>query len=253
MTISEARTRILDFIRDYAGRSGVVVGLSGGLDSAVTAALCAEALGAAAVDTVALPYRTSDPSSLEDARRIAEHIGTRLESFDISKAVDAVVEIRGGTDRLRLGNIAARVRMIMLYDISAERGKMVAGTGNRTESLLGYTTIWGDMACAFAPIGGLLKTQERRLAAEIGLPKWIIEKTPTADLWKDQTDEGEMGITYEIADKLLHAIHDLGKTPEALIEEGFSERAIEIVVERTKKNEFKRRMPATIELFGLPV
>ena len=253
MNISEARARILDFIRDYTDGSGVVVGLSGGLDSAVTAVLCADALGTDAVDTIALPYRTSDPSSLEDARRIAGHIGTRLEPFDISRAVDAVVEIRGGTDRLRLGNIAARVRMIMLYDISAERGRMVAGTGNRTESLLGYTTMWGDMACAFAPIGGLLKTQERRLAAEIGLPKWIIEKTPTADLWDDQTDEGEMGITYETADKILHSIYDLGKTTEALIEEGFQKNAIAIVIEMAKKNEFKRRMPATLELPGLPV
>jgi NAD+ synthase len=257
MDIKEARVKIVDFIADYIERSrasnGVVVGLSGGLDSAVTAALCVEALGVDRVKTISLPYRLSDPSSLEDARAIAQHIGTGLQSCDISDSVDAISAARNGSDRIRLGNICARVRMIFLYDISAELSMLVAGTGNRTESFLGYTTLWGDMACAFTPIGGLLKTQERHLAAEIGLPKWIIEKTPTADLWKDQTDEGEMGIAYEAADKILHAMFDMDMTPDALVAEGFSKESIELVIERVEKYNFKRRMPAFPWISGLPI
>jgi len=246
MGIKDIKTTIVEFIRDYIAKyssDGAILGLSGGLDSSVVAALAVEALGSEKVDAIALPYRTSNPSSLHDAYRIADFIGLDLKIIDITSAVDAVVENRQNIDQLRLGNICARMRMIYLYDISAESGKLVLGTGNRTEKLLGYFTLWGDSACAIAPLGDLYKTQERKLAEHIGLPDWIISKTPTADLWRGQTDEDEMGITYETADKILRAMFDENRTHDELIETGFEEKNIDLVITKYRSNQFKRTMP----------
>lgn len=256
MDIGEAARNITRFIEDYVeniGSSGVVIGLSGGLDSALTAFLCVDVLGGNRVDVVFLPCGSSDSSSLTDARKIAGLLGLELEILDISDAIDAIEQNRRGLDRLRYGNIAARLRMIYLYDISAERGKLVAGTGNRTERLLGYTTLWGDMACAFTPLGGLFKTQERSLSRRLGLPEWIIGKAPTADLWSGQTDEGELGIDYETADRILYALFDLHKTAGELEKQGFDAGDIELILRLFGQNEFKRRMPAFPELPGLPL
>ncbi len=254
MKIEEARRLIVDFIGDYirgSSTDGVVIGFSGGLDSSVTAALAVEALGTDKVRAVSLPYCESDPCSLRDAKKIAEHLGLKLEIIDITSAVDAVVEKRASISKIRLGNVCARTRMIYLYDFSAEKNLLVMGTGNRTERLLGYFTLWGDAACAFTPLGDLLKTQERELAKIIGLPDWIITKTPTADLWKDQTDEGELGITYDQADKIIHAIFDLGISPEEAIRSGFKRERVELVINKYNSSEFKRRLPAYPELPGL--
>lgn len=253
MNIIEARKIIVDFISGYSCScgDGVVIGLSGGLDSAVCATLCVEALGKNSVDLIALPYKTSHPKSLDDAKKIAKHIGKNLEIFDITQAVDSILSLRKMDDRVRIGNICARMRMIYLYDISAERNKIVVGTGNRTERLLGYATMWGDMACAIAPIGGLYKTQVRKLARSIGLPEWIIEKKPTADLWKGQTDESEMGITYELADKILYAKFEENKNREALLSDGFPESAVALVFRRYNSSHFKRRMPKFPKIEGL--
>ncbi len=256
MDCYEVRREIIGFIRSYLAETpckGVVIGLSGGLDSAVVAALCIEAAGAEAVDLVAMPYRSSDGSSLEDARRIARHLDRPLEVIDISPPVDSLAETLGSLTNLRLGNMLARMRMIILYDLSASRGRLVVGTGNLSEALLGYSTLWGDTACAFTPIGGLYKTQERKLASVLGLPQWIIEKTPTADLWKGQTDEGEMGISYETADKILFNINERGLSPEELESLGISAKDIKIVLERVKRSEFKRRMPVYPTFEGLPL
>ncbi len=254
MRIEKAREIIVDFIAEYidsAGSDGAVIGLSGGLDSAVSAALAVEAIGSDRVFAVALPYRISDPRSLEDAQKIADHLGLDLETVDISPAVDAVAQSRSNLSKLRLGNICARMRMIYLYDISAERNLLVVGTGNRTERILGYSTLWGDSACAFSPIGDLLKTQERELARFIGLPEWVIEKTPTADLWQGQTDEGEMGITYAEADQIIFARFDQGKSPEQLADAGFDKSKVELVLRKYEWSEFKRKPPAFPELPGL--
>jgi len=257
VNISEARNIIVQFIADYVGNSGadgLVVGLSGGLDSSVSAALAVEAIGAERILAVILPCGSTDPKSVEDAKKIAKHLGLEFVIYDIVEAVDVIASACDATDnRIRYGNIAARVRMIHLYDISAELNRLVLGTGNRTEALLGYTTLWGDMACAFTPLGGLLKTQERRLAEEIGLPKWIIEKAPSAGLWRGQTDEGELGITYEMADKILYAIFDLNKIPNELVAEGFPQESVELVLRLYQKSSFKRRMPVYPELQGLPL
>ena len=254
MKISEAHRSIVDFIAEYLASSsakGVVMGLSGGLDSSVVAGLAVEALGAEKIHVVAMPYCHSNPSSLEDAHKIAHHLGLNLEIQEITPAVDAIASSRSSISNLRLGNICARVRMIYLYDISAERNLLVVGTGNRTERIMGYFTMWGDAACAFTPLGGLLKTQERELARHMGLPEWIIAKTPTADLWKDQTDEGEMGITYAEADRIIHALFDEGTDPEELIAKVFEPANIDLVISRYESSDFKRKPPAFPELPGL--
>ena len=254
--IDEAREKIERFIREYireSGASGVLVGLSGGLDSSVTAALCVSALGEDAVTALSLPYRRSDPASLTDAGKIADYLRLNLEIIDISPAVDAVLDSCCEPDKIRIGNVAARIRMVYLYDLSAERDLMVAGTGNRTEALLGYSTLWGDMACAFTPLGGLFKTQERKLAAALGLPQWIIEKTPTADLWPGQTDEGELGLSYEEADRILFALFDEGKSAGEIISAGFSRDTVERVLSLYERSHFKRRMPEYPEVSGLPL
>jgi len=254
MKIETARKIIVDFIEEYIREScseGAVIGLSGGLDSSVSAALAVEAIGAERVSAVALPYCLSDPRSLADAEKIAVHLGLELEVLDIAPAVDAVVQCRDEVSKLRLGNICARMRMIYLYDISAERNMLVIGTGNRTERILGYSTLWGDSACAFSPIGDLLKTQERELARLIGLPEWVIEKTPTADLWQGQTDEGELGITYDEADRIIFAHFDQSKTREQLAEEDFDPSKVDLVLRKYEWSEFKRKPPAFPELPGL--
>ncbi|MGC9315087.1 MAG: NAD+ synthase [bacterium] len=254
MKIEKAREIIVDFIAEYidsAGSDGAVIGLSGGLDSSVAAGLTMEAIGADRVCAVALPYRISDPRSLEDAQKIANHLHLDLETVDISPSVDAVAQDRPNLSKLRLGNICARMRMIYLYDISADRNLLVVGTGNRTERILGYSTLWGDSACAFTPIGGLLKTQEREMARLIGLPGWVIEKTPTADLWQGQTDEGELGITYAEADRIIFAHFDQGKSPEQLAEEGFDKSKVDLVLRKYEWSEFKRKPPAFPDLPGL--
>ncbi|MCK5832054.1 NAD+ synthase [bacterium] len=256
MNWNSVKENIVSWIRQYIAESksgGVVLGLSGGLDSAVTAALSVEALGADSVDMIALPYRVSDPSSLDDARKISEHLGGKLEVFNISAPVDDMIKLMGGIDELQLGNITARMRMIVLYNLSAKRCRLVAGTGNRTESYLGYSTLWGDMACAFTPIGGLFKTQERKLARELGLPEWIITKTPTADLWHGQTDEGELGITYEIADKILFAHIEKSVDRAELLQMGFSSDEIDLVLDRIIKYNYKRRMPVFPSIKRLPL
>lgn len=238
--------KIVAFIRERmqtAGRSRLVVGLSGGLDSATSAYLAVRALGREALTAFLLPYKTTNPSSIEDALLVAGGLGIEHETIDITPMVDAYFDRFPHADRKRRGNFMARTRMAVLYDQSAARDALVLGTGNRTEALLGYTTLWGDMACAFTPIGGLYKIQVRQLAAHLGVPSRVIEKPPSADLWQGQTDEGEMGVTYEDADRILHAIFDLGKDDGALAAEGFDLPLVERVRRMVDASAFKRRMP----------
>ena len=238
--------KIVAFIRERmeeSGKSRLVVGLSGGLDSATSAYLGVRALGRDALTAFLLPYRTTSPSSVEDALLVAGELAVEHETIDITPMVDAYFERFPEADRKRRGNFMARTRMAVLYDQSAARDALVLGTGNRTEALLGYTTLWGDMACAFTPIGGLYKTQVRRLAAHLGVPARVIAKPPSADLWEGQTDEGEMGLTYEEADRLLHHMIDLGHGDEALEAEGFDPSLIARVRGMVEASAFKRRMP----------
>ncbi len=243
--------RILDFIRarmEEAGRSSLVVGLSGGLDSAVSAYLAVRALGSGSLTAFLLPYRTTDPQSIDDALLAASELGIAHETIDITPMVDAYFDRFPEADRKRRGNYMARTRMAVLYDQSAARDALVLGTGNRTEALLGYTTLWGDMACAFTPLGGLYKTQVRLLAAHLGVPPRIVSKPPSADLWQGQTDEGEMGLTYEEVDRLLYNLIDLGRSDGELEAVGFNPDFTAKVRGMVASSSFKRRMPPCCEL-----
>lgn len=236
---------LVQFIRRQAkgcGFSRMVVGLSGGLDSSVSCYLGVQALGSESVIAFIMPYRTSDPQGKADARQVAEWLGIQYQEIDITPQIDAYFAEFPEADRIRQGNKMARERMSILYDQAQASQALVLGTGNRTEALLGYTTLWGDMACSLNPLGGLYKTQVRQLAREVGVPRQIIEKAPSADLWVNQTDEGELGFTYEQVDCLLHAMIDLRWRKEEL-EQEFGPEFVSRVRQIIRRSAFKRRMP----------
>lgn len=204
---TELAIRILTgFIRTEITRGGfsrAVIAVSGGVDSAVSCYLTAQALGPENVLALRLPYKTSSPDSLEHAQMVIDHLGVQSLTIPITEMVDAYLKLAAGASRIRQGNVMARMRMIVLYDQSEAFKGLVVGTGNKTEILLGYTTLYGDSACALNPLGDLYKTQVRQLAAALGVPQVIIDKAPSADLWVNQTDEGELGFTYAEVDQLL--------------------------------------------------
>ncbi len=246
-----AITRCTAFIGDTlaaTGHDGVVVGLSGGIDSAVSAALAVRALTAAQVLGVKLPYATSSPDSLADADAVARNLGIATERVDITAMVDAYLETAGAADTLRRGNVMARVRMTVLYDLSARDRRLVLGTGNRTEDLLGYTTHHGDNASALNPIGQLYKTEIRMLAAQLGLPAALLVKVPSADLWVGQADEDELGFTYAEADRLLHFLIDERLGPRQIEALGFSRGLIDTIAAKVAAMAFKRS-PTPVAVF----
>lgn len=201
-----ARRILTGFIRTEITRTGItraVLGLSGGLDSALACYLAAEALGPENVLAIRMPYKTSSQESLDHAQLVVEATGVQSLTIEITPMVEPLFQLYPEITSLRKGNIMARQRMIVLYDQSAVFNGLVVGTGNKTEILLGYTTLYGDAACALNPLGDLYKTQVRQLSSALGVPEVIVEKPPTADLWAGQTDEGELGFTYAEADKLL--------------------------------------------------
>ena len=240
------RKVLVDFLRDEihnAGFSTGVLGLSGGVDSAVAAFLAAEALGREHVVAVLMPYRTSSPQSRSDAERVVQHLGLRSEVVDITAMVDAYVGAAAVADNVRAGNVMARQRMVVLYDISSRERALVIGTSNKTELLLGYGTLFGDMACALNPLGDLYKSQIWQLAEALGVPQEIIEKPPSADLWEGQTDEGEMGLSYATADQLLYQMVDERRTDAELLAMGFEDALIGRVKRMVARSQFKRRPP----------
>lgn len=246
-----ARRILTGFIRSEITRMGfsrAVIGLSGGIDSAVSCFLAAEALGGQNVLAVRMPYRTSSPDSLEDAQRVIDATGVQSLTVEITPMVEPLFQRFPDMDNMRRGNIMARQRMIILYDQSAAFGGLVVGTGNKTEILLGYTTLYGDSACAINPIGDLYKTQLRQLAEALGVPESIRRKAPSADLWAGQTDEGELGYTYAEVDQLLYLLVDQRYTPQECIEAGFEAAFVHKVVERMRRNQFKRILPPIAKL-----
>ena len=239
------RNRVAD-----AGLSGVVVGVSGGVDSAVGTYLAVSALGPESVTGLLLPFRTSRPDSKEDALLVINDLGIRHEDIPITPMVEAYETTAGELDDIRLGNVCARARMIVLFDRSKEHDALVMGTGNKTEALLGYATVFGDMACSINPLGDLYKAQVYQLAEALGVPGKIIEKAPTADLWPGQTDEGEMGITYLEADRYFYYLVEKGKKPTELVAMGFDPAFQRKVLERVNRNLFKRELPIIAKLSG---
>lgn len=244
---TELATRILTgFIRDSitkAGMSRAVVGLSGGIDSAVSAYLSARALGAENVLAVRMPYKTSSADSLHDAEAVIEDLGLAHITLPITDMADPLIRRFPKMSRLRQGNIMARMRMIALYDQSVAWGGLVMGTSNKTEFLLGYSTIYGDSGVALHPIADLYKVQVRQLARHLGVPDSIIDKAPSADLWVGQTDEDELGFRYDDADQVLFLLVDERYTVDEVAEEGFDRGFAVDIWERVKANHYKRTMP----------
>lgn len=241
---------ITGFIRAQLEQTGfghLVVGLSGGVDSATVAYLAARAIGADNLLAVRMPYRSSSPDSEADALRVVAALGCRSERVDITPMVDPMLALVSGPDqaalRVRRGNVMARQRMIVLYDRSAAFEALVAGTSNKTEALLGYGTLFGDMAAAIAPIGDLYKSQLRAVAEALGVPGEILAKPPSADLWPGQTDEGELGATYDDLDRILFALVDRRWSEERCVTAGLDAGLVAWVVRRVAMNEFKRQVP----------
>ncbi|MFH2039679.1 MAG: NAD+ synthase [Chloroflexota bacterium] len=240
------RNILVRFIHSEITRTGyqrAVINLSGGIDSAVSCVLASEALGPENVLAIRLPYKTSSPDSLEHAQLLIDQLGIQSITIPISNMVDPLIGRFPEMTKTRKGNIMARVRMIIAYDQSEEFHGLVVGTGNKTEILLGYTTLFGDSACALNPIGDLYKTQVRQLARDLHIPQVIIDKPPSADLWQGQTDESELGFTYEKVDQLLYLLVDQRYQISDCIQEGFEEEFIKAVTDRVQLYQFKRTQP----------
>lgn len=247
----EVRKHLTDFVSTYITSTAYprgVLGLSGGLDSAVACYLAAEALGAENVLAVRMPYKTSSPDSLEHAQIVIEALGVEWLDVPITEMIDPLFARFPDAGKVRRGNAMARARMIVLYDQSEAFGGLVVGTSNKSEILLGYTTIYGDSACAVNPLGDLYKTQVRQLGRELGIHPAILEKPASADLWKGQTDEGDLGFTYGEVDRLLYLLEDQGYSRQECVQAGFEQAFVDEVVGHMRANQFKRRMPAVAKI-----
>lgn len=246
-----AREILTGFIKSEITRIGMsraIVNLSGGLDSALSCALAVEALGRENVVALRLPYRASSPDSLEHAQLLIDRLGIQSKTFEITEMTEPLFRLDPEISKLRKGNIMARARMIVLYDQSEVFKALPVGTSNKTEILLGYSTIYGDSASAINPLGDLYKTQVRQLARAMDIPAPIIEKPPSADLWENQTDEGELGFTYESVDKLLYLLVDQRYSPREAVEAGFDGKFVNLVITRVRRNQFKRMQPPIAKL-----
>ena len=246
---------IVAFIRSQlaqAGFSRLVVGLSGGVDSATVAYLAAKAVGPDNLLAVRMPFRTSSASSDIDALRVVDALGCQTELVEITPMVEPMLSLISAGDETQLnvrrGNVMARQRMIVLYDRSVAFDALVIGTSNKTEALLGYGTLHGDMAAALAPIGDLYKTQLRAVATELGVPDEILDKPPSADLWPGQTDEGELGRSYDALDRALFALVDRRWTVDRCVTAGLPRDLVEWVAQRVARTEFKRQLPPVAKL-----
>ncbi|HEX2987838.1 MAG TPA: NAD+ synthase [Chloroflexota bacterium] len=242
----QAIAQLTEFIQKEvkaAGRQRAVLGMSGGIDSALVAHLATRALGPANVVGILLPFRTSSHESLLHAQMEIQKLGILHKTIEITPIAEALFHQIPSMDKRRMGNAMARLRMVVLYDQSEENDALVIGTSNRTETLLGYGTLHGDMAWGFNPIGCLYKTQVRQLAREIGVDPAIVGKTPTADLWAGQTDEGEIGVSYDVIDRVLYLMVDRGMSRADVVALGYAPEAVDRVAGLVAGSEFKRRTP----------
>jgi NAD+ synthase len=242
---------LVRFLREELASFGFskgLLGLSGGVDSAVSAALAARALGPENTLAVLMPYRTSNPDSEAHARLVADSLGVETRRVDISAMVDGYVEEERVVDPRRRGNVMARARMIVLYDLSVDWGGLVIGTSNKTELLLGYSTQFGDSASAVNPLGDLYKHQVFQLARHLELPREVIEKPPSADLVEGQTDEADLGFSYAVADEVLYRLIDERYSAEELVAEGFDRGLVQGLARRVVANQYKRLPPVIAKL-----
>jgi NAD+ synthase len=240
-------TRILTaFIKEELAKFGFkkgILGLSGGLDSTVCAYLAARALGPKNVLGLIMPYGTSFGVDVQDARQAATRLKVRHKIIDVAPMVDAYFERHPTENRLLRGNKIARERMSILYDYSAREKALILGTSNKTELLIGYGTLHGDLASAINPLGDLYKSQVRQMARFLEVPAKILNKPPTAGLWTGQTDEGEIGMTYPEMDEMLVHLVDERQSKEELLAHGFRKEKIERIMSLIKHSEFKRKLP----------
>lgn len=235
---------LIEFLRDEIFKIGfnrAVVGLSGGIDSSLVAYLLKEALGKDNVCAILMPYKSSSKESISDALKVIDNLGINYKTIDITNMADAY--IGDNFDKLRVGNVLARLRMIILFDQSYDFRSLVVGTSNKTELLLGYGTWYGDMASSLNPIGDLYKTQVRILSKYMNVPESVINKKPTADLWVGQSDEEELGFSYDEADLILYHLFDKRLSIDDVINLGFPEKIVRGIFERVRKNQFKRLPP----------
>lgn len=244
--LEKVHNELVKFLKENFQKSGfkkAVLGLSGGIDSALVAYLLRDALGKENVYAIMMPYKTSNKNSLLHAELVVKDLGINSKVVEITDMIDAYFKNEENPSSLRKGNKMARERMSILFDNSSKENALVVGTSNKTEIFLGYSTQFGDSACALNPIGDLYKTNIWDLARYLKVPQEIIDKKPSADLWEGQTDEEEMGITYLEADKILFRLIEENKTAEEIISEGFDKGLIENILKRISRSEYKRRMP----------
>lgn len=253
LDLEKTRDMLVNFLRDEVHKIGfkkVILGLSGGIDSALVAFLAAEAFGAENVYTVMMPYKTSSKESVEHAELVVKATGIHTKKVEITPIVDPYFAMNEDMSSLRKGNMMARTRMNVLFDNSAKEGALVLGTSNRTEILLGYSTQFGDSASAINPIGDLYKAQVWALSEFMGVPKEVIDKKPSADLWEGQTDEQELGFSYRMADEILYYLTDERMRPEEVAALGYDENIIKSVIRRMKTAQYKRKLPVIANVSG---
>ncbi len=241
-----AREILVGFVKSEITRAGfsrAVVALSGGIDSALSCVLAVQALGPENVLAVRMPYKASSRDSLDHAQLLIDQLGVQSRTIEITDMVEPLINLDPEMSKVRKGNLMARARMIVIYDQSEDFKGLVVGTSNKTEILLGYSTLYGDSASAINPIGDLYKTQLRQLSRALNIPEPIIGKPPSADLWAGQTDETELGFTYEDVDRLLYLLVDQRYMPQEAIEAGFDEKFVNTVVARIRRFQFKRMPP----------
>ncbi len=246
LNLKEVHNELVEFLRENfkkAGFSKAVLGLSGGIDSALVAYLLRDALGKENVLAIMMPYKSSNPDSLNHAKLVIEDLKINAKTIEITDMIDAYFKNEKEATSLRMGNKMARERMSILFDYSSKENALVVGTSNKTEIYLGYSTQFGDSACALNPIGDLYKTNIWDLSRYLKIPNELIEKKPSADLWEGQTDEQEMGLTYKEADQVLYRMLEENKTVEEVLAEGFNKDLVDNIVRRMNRSEYKRKMP----------
>ena len=246
LNLKEVHSELVEFLRENfkkAGFSKAVLGLSGGIDSALVAYLLRDALGKENVLAIMMPYKSSNPDSLNHAKLVVEDLKINAKTIEITDMIDAYFKNEKEATSLRMGNKMARERMSILFDYSSKENALVVGTSNKTEIYLGYSTQFGDSACALNPIGDLYKTNIWDLSRYLKIPNELIEKKPSPALWEGQTDEQEMGLTYKEADQVLYRMLEENKKVEEVLAEGFNKDLVDNIVRRMNRSEYKRRMP----------